>query len=148
MTAAQLAAINSGITEGLVTTFSNKQNALSNNQLSAINSVANDRNTYVTFTDQTTTAYLWVGEVNTQTLVDAEIYDSTNSTWLKNIESITFGSAVTGIGANAFDHCGTLELVTFKDGLTSIGANAFDHCGSLVTVTFPKSLLVIDDFAF
>lgn len=104
MTAAQLAAINSGITSGLVATFNAKQNALSNQQLAAINTDVDRRKTTMNvWTDSEheeleELVFDWSGELDKQKMIDANLYDATNNEWLVDIQSVAIGEGVTDIG--------------------------------------------------
>lgn len=149
MTAAQLAAINSGITSGLVATFSAKQNALSNNQISAIDSVVDERKTYITlYDDDSILEFDWSGEVNQQTMVDADLYDATVDVWKRPIAKIKFGNTVTSIGENTFNMAVTLAEVFMSDSITSIGSNAFGGCTSVEFDKLPNNLTSIGTGAF
>ena len=104
MTAAQLAAINSGITSGLVATFNAKQNALTAAQLAAINTDVDKRKTTMNvWTDSEhegleELVFDWSGEINRQTMIAANLFDGSNNTWLVDIQSVSIGEGVTDIG--------------------------------------------------
>ena len=58
----------------------------------------------------------------------------------KSLESITFESGITEIGAEAFSGCTSLKTVTIPDFILDIGANAFKGCSGLTTVKIQTSL--------
>lgn len=56
--------------------------------------------------------------------------------------------AVTGIEANAFDGCYSLQSVTLPNSLISIGERAFNNCSALEAISLPASLTRIGEGAF
>lgn len=132
----------------MMSDISAKQDKLTDPQISAIDSVVDERATTITFDEGGTSTYDWAGEINRQTLVDAGIYDATQETWLMHPTDINIGTGVTSIGANAFDGCSTLGGVTIPDSVTSIGASAFANCYALANVTIGNGLKNVGDYAF
>lgn len=104
-----------------------KQDKLSNTQVSAINSVVDDKQTFVKFTDNTTATY--------------DIYGSFNGgDWVKNASEIRFGTGVRGIGLNVFYNCTNLTKVQLPDTLEEIWYGAFDGCTGLTDIIIPDSV--------
>ncbi len=64
------------------------------------------------------------------------------------LEYVKMGSAVTTIGANAFNGQCSLRKLELNDKLSSIGASAFYGCQSLETLTIPTSVSSIGSQAF
>ena len=65
------------------------------------------------------------------------------------ITGITFSSAVTEIGANAFYDCDSLETVTFEGtSVKTIGDAAFKSAGTLKSIVLPDGLKYIGAYAF
>lgn len=157
----------------MMTDLETKQDKLSDHQIQAIDSVVDERQTVITFDDNTTSSYNWVGTINRQTIIDAGIghYDGAMFIYDKNpvdvkigttvtaltdaifsqcqtLENIEIPDSVTEIGLNAFFNCIELTSVTIGNGVTSIGSQAFFNCESLTSVTIPDSVTSIGDNAF
>ncbi len=88
----------------------------------------------------------------------------------ENIESVTLGEGVTGIGNAAFHSCKKLSSVTLPnsitsigeyafydcsfesiilpDGITSIGGAAFSSCSELTSIYIPESVESVGEVAF
>ena len=64
-----------------------------------------------------------------------------------SLTSLTVGTNVTSIGANAFAETGLTSL-TIPASVTSIGTNAFAYCTSLTNVTMGINVTSIGDLAF
>lgn len=127
--------------------LSSKQDKLSDQQISAIDSVVDERATIITFTDNTTSSFNWVGEINCQTMIDEGLYDGSNFFWIKNPVTVKIGNAITSIGQSAFRTCDYLSNVIIPDSVTEIGKMAFSAC-ALTGITIPNSVTNIDDYAF
>lgn len=132
----------------MMSDLSAKQDKLTDPQISAIDSVVDERTTTIAFDLAGTSSYNWAGEINRQTFVDAGIYDDTEQTWLMHPTTINFGTGVTGIGVSAFAGCGTLGTVTIPAGVESIGASAFANCDALTSVTIDNGVKTVGDYAF
>lgn len=65
-----------------------------------------------------------------------------------NINTITIGSGITSISANAFEGLTGVSSVALPSGLKSIGFQAFYNCFALDEITFPDTLESIDSQAF
>ena len=117
--------------------FAAKQDKLSNAQVSAIDSVVDERKTVVTYTDETTLEFDIEGELTSSSITN--IYDAT---------TVIIGTAVTSIGDYAFEGCSGLTNITIGDNVTSIGYAAFYNCRGLVSVTIPDSVTNIGDESF
>lgn len=61
---------------------------------------------------------------------------------------IRIPSGVTGIAANAFEGCSSLEIVIIPDGVVSIGGSAFKGCTNLLSIEMPGSVRYIGYDAF
>ncbi len=61
---------------------------------------------------------------------------------------MTIGNAVTSIGQQAFERCGSLTSVTIPDSVTSIGTGAFYSCTNLASLTIGNSGVSINSNAF
>ena len=64
-----------------------------------------------------------------------------------NLSNVRIPDGVTGIEANAFEHC-AFEAIFLPNSLTEIGENAFGYCGNLKSVTIPASVTNIGNTAF
>ena len=114
-----------------------KQDALSDAQVDAIDSVVNDRQTVVVFSNGTTSRLDLEGEMSSADIPN-----------IGDAKSVSIGSAVTSIGSRAFMSCTSLTSVTIGNGVTRIGINAFIRCTSLTSVTIPNSVTSIRSSAF
>lgn len=139
--------------------------------------------TTVTFVDDSVSAYDWSGAVTQRTLIDAglaeEDYDGDEGHSFyylsPDIKSVEFGTAVSAIGAGAFDGVDqegrtnlqsvvisdtvtnigsgafainfSLSSVVIGDNVTGIGYSAFEGC-PLLSVHIPDSVQTIGEFAF
>ena len=65
-----------------------------------------------------------------------------------SITNISYSSAITNIGDEAFFGCSGLTGVTIPDSVTSIGFSAFSGCTNLTSVTIPDSVTSIGVAAF
>ena len=125
-----------------------KQDKLSDPQLSAIDSVVDERATVITFDNNTTSIFDWFGEITRQTMIDAGLWDVEEDAWIKIPKSVKIGSVVTSIGNEAFRDCGGLMSVTIPGGVKNIGYYAFYYCTGLTSVTIPDSVTSIGFSAF
>ena len=64
------------------------------------------------------------------------------------ITSVTFGTGVKAIGANAFYGCSGLTGLTIPGTVEKIGDNAFDHCSGLTEITLENGIKSIGNMAF
>lgn len=64
------------------------------------------------------------------------------------LSSVTFGSSVRSIEANAFNDCGSLRSITIPGTVTSIGDYAFQYCSNLTSVTIENGVTTIGENAF
>lgn len=119
-----------------------KQDKLSNRQVSAINSVVDERTTTVKFVNGTVRTYDIVGEVTRAMLLDWE--EEVGSV----VKEVKFGNTVTSIGSDLFYFREQLTKATIPDSVTSIGSNAFYHCVSLTSIDIPDSVTYIGAQSF
>ena len=124
-----------------------KQDKLSDPQISAIDSVVDERATVITFTDNTTSAFNWSGRIELETMADAGLYDFIDG-WKKHPATVKIGTGVTSIENYAFEYCTNLTSVIIPDSVTSIGDGVFTGCESLTNVTIPDSVTSIGAEAF
>lgn len=75
-------------------------------------------------------------------------FDSADTSMLRHIKYVVINNGVTGIGANLFKYCDSMETISLPAHLTKIGENAFFGCGSLKSVALPPGLEAIPDNAF
>ena len=110
--------------------------------------VANPK-TKITFTDGSVEEYDWSGEITKQTMIDAYLYDTNYSSWIKGQgpQIVEIGTQVTRIGINAFNQCMSLTNVMIPNSVMSIGDHAFSNC-KLKSITIPDSVTSIEDYAF
>ena len=127
---------------------STKQDKLSDPQISAIDSVVDERQTVITFSDNTTSAFNWSGEITKETLKTAGIWSDVGPTWIKNPVSIIFGTTISSIGYATFQSCDTLTSVTMPDSITSIGSYGFHECRHLQKADLPSKIVSIGEGAF
>ena len=66
----------------------------------------------------------------------------------KTLESVTIPASVKYIGNYAFYDCDKLAAITLPDSVTSVGKGAFQGCDTLASVGFGKGVTAIGDFAF
>ena len=66
------------------------------------------------------------------------------------IESVTMGASVLGVGDQAFSNCAALKSVDMASAsVAALGNNAFAYCSALSTITLPQTTLVsIGEYAF
>lgn len=76
--------------------------------------------------------------------VDGSTYNRFDS----NLKSLTLGTGLVKIGAEAFYGRSGLASLTIPDKCTTIGAQAFQQSLNLSTITFGKSIDIIGDNAF
>ena len=117
--------------------LSAKQDKLSDTQISAIDSVVDERTTYVKYDDGTISSFNIVGELNASSIPNEE-----------NAVEVKIGNSVTSIGDSAFEECVWLTSVTIPDSVTSIGSYAFSFNTGLTGVTIPNSVTSIGYEAF
>lgn len=65
-----------------------------------------------------------------------------------SFKSVTFGSAVKTIGADAFSACNKLEQVHFNDGIITIGDQAFQRDSLLTELIMPAELTTLGKRVF
>ena len=140
--------------------LSGKQDALTEAQISAIDSVVDERATVVKYTDGTISSFNIVGELGENSIpnkgnaVEVKIGSSVTSIWdsaflgCMNLTSVTIPDSVTNIGAYTFSGCSGLTTVTIPDSITYIGDSAFYGCSGLTIVTIPDGVTIIGDSAF
>ena len=123
---------------------------LTEEQISAIDSVVDERATVIKFEDNTVSSYNWVGELSWETIANEPTigWDSTYLTWNKMPTSVKIGTSISSIGQMAFNDCGTLSNVIIPNSVISIGRSAFSSCGLLRQISIPQSITSIDDWAF
>lgn len=139
---------NNATQEWTNTQLATKQDKLSDPQISAIDSVVDERQTVITFSDNTTSAYNWSGEITRETLKTAGIWSDVGPTWIKNPVSIIFGTTISSIGYATFQSCNTLTSVTMPDSITSIGSYGFHECRQLQKADLPSKIVSIGEGAF
>ena len=127
----------SGLIQQLSAELSSKQDRLSDQQILAIDSVVDERATYVKYDNDTISSFNIVGEIDSESIPNKE-----------NAVEVKVGNGVTSIGDNAFYFCTSLTSVTIPDSVTSIGGSAFEWCGGLKNVTIPASVTSIGRSAF
>lgn len=134
-----------------------KQDKLADAQISAIDSVVDERATVITFSDNTTSSFNWVGEINHQTIVNAGLYDSQREDWIKYPVNVKIGTGVTSIMDGAFIGCSELFVVIIPDTVTSLGDAIFRNCTKLEIVSYtrysdknhlPDNISSIGNYAF
>lgn len=67
---------------------------------------------------------------------------------IKDVSEVSIPQGVTGIAADAFCLCKTLEKVIIPEGVTIIGEGAFFGCESLKKIVLPNSLTEVVSEAF
>ena len=110
---------------------------LSDAQVNAIDSVVDNRQTVVVYSNGTTNRLDLVGGLSRNDIPNID--DAT---------SVRIGSTVTSIGSMAFDSCTSLTSVTIGNGVTIIREDAFYGCTSLTSVMIGNSVMSIVDNAF
>jgi hypothetical protein len=64
------------------------------------------------------------------------------------LTGVTIPNSVTILGDGAFQNCGNLASATISSNITSIGNNLFNSCGHLINVTIPVKVTSIGESAF
>jgi hypothetical protein len=64
------------------------------------------------------------------------------------LQSVSLGLGVTGIGANAFEGCAKLASISIPITVSTVGASAFEGCIKLVSITLPNALTTLDTAVF
>lgn len=136
------------------------QTKLADTQISAIDSVVDERSTYVKYQGGAISSFNIVGNLDSgsipdkQNAVEVKIGNSVTSIWdftfssCIKLTSVTIPDSVTSIGDFAFEYCESLASITIPNLVTSIGANAFINCVSLTSVMIPDSVTNIKYAAF
>ena len=117
--------------------LSGKQDALTDAQISAIDSVVDERATVVKYQDGTISSFNIVGELGENSIPNKG-----------NAVEVKIGSSVTSIGEGGLGNFANLTSVTIPDSVTSIGDGAFGGCYGLSGITIPDSVTSIGDWAF
>ena len=92
-----------------------------------MDSLVDERKTFVKFIDSTTATY--------------DIYGSFNGgDWVQNASEVKFGTGVKTIGLNVFYNCTNLTKVQFPDALEEIWFGAFDSCTGLTDIIIPDNV--------
>lgn len=123
-----------------------KQDKLSNTQVSAIDSVVDERKTVIEFNDGTVEEYDWTGEITLQTMINEGIVNS-DFDWVKLPVNVKIGTAVTCIGSGTFFHCNSLTCIVIPNSVTSIGQSAFQNT-NIKNISLPDTLTSIGNRAF
>lgn len=146
--------------EWVIQQLASKQDILSTQQLSAIESVIDERATYVTYDGGTSASFNIVGELSSSSITDiANVVSVKVGTSVTSIaqqafaantklQTIYLGDNVTTVGVAAFGGCTALTKVDVGDKLTSVGDGAFAGCINFSSVTFPKGMTTVGTGAF
>ena len=120
-----------------------KQDKLSDAQVSAIDSVVDERKTYFTFPNNDVLSAYVEGTLNTRYLW----YLNPELTYgkIQTATEVKIGTAVTGIGYAAFDGCSNLVKVTIPDSVVTIEEQAFKSCYALVRLEIPDGVSTINN---
>lgn len=111
-----------------------KQDALSSDQLSSINSVVDERSTTVKYRDNTTQSFYVEGYI-----------DQTNIPNITDAVEVKIGTGVTTIGTGLFNNCQYLTKVTIPNTVTRILEDVFKSCYALTALDIPDSVSSIDN---
>lgn len=125
-------------TSEISTALALKQDKLSDVQVSAINSVVDERKTVVKYDDNSIVAYD----------IDGTLLQNALDISGKNIIEVKIGNAVTAIGAHCFDSYKQLVNVYIPNSVTTIDRYAFIECDNLTGLLIPESVTTIGDYAF
>lgn len=115
-----------------------KQDKLTDAQVSAIDSVVDERKTVVKYDDNSIVAYD----------IDGTLSQNALDVSGKNIIEVKMGNAVTAIGPHCFDNHKQLVNVYIPNSVTTIDRYAFTECDSLTGILIPDSVTTIGDYAF
>lgn len=150
----------SGDVQTLSNEISSKQDKLTDVQTSAIDSVVDERATYVTYDGGVISSFNIVGELSSSSITDianvVEVKVGTSVTSIAQqtfaantkLQTIYLGDNVTTVGVAAFGGCTALTKVDVGDKLTSVGDGAFAGCINFSSVTFPKGMTTVGTGAF
>ena len=114
-----------------------KQDKLSDAQISAIDSVVDERTTYVKYNDDTISSFNIVGEIGNSSISNKE-----------NVVEVKIGNTVTSIGNNMFNNYTKLTNVIMPNSVISIGKDAFESRINITSITIPDSVTYIGNGAF
>lgn len=120
------------------TQLATKQDALTPAQLSAVDSVVDERATIFDFGNGDISAFNLVGEITQQTMTDLGLYEPYD--WIKPPVSVKVGTSVTNIGSYLFVNFPSDFSITLPNTLTAIGDGAFQHVSCLNSIEIPDSV--------
>lgn len=125
-----------------------KQDKLTDDQIFAIDTSVNDKQTLLNFGNNDISIINLSGNITRQTLIDIGIANDRFS-WKKEPYSIKFGNAILSIDDYAFGGCfNNLSSVIFNKNLQYIGIQAFENCTLLSNIEIPNNVAKIDRQAF
>ena len=141
-------------TTALNTALATKQDKLSIAQVSAIDSVVDERTSVVSYNDGSTLVFniegAWTGRIpNAENAVTIKIGEGVtsleNSVFFEctNLTSVALPNSLSAIADGVFYGCTSLASVHFGTGLKTIGNGAFQGCTSLTAVDFPEGLTTL-----
>ena len=117
--------------------LSTKQDALTEEQIAAIDSVVDERQTVIKYVNGDVVSLDISGTIENSDLSD-----------VGNIQEIKFGTTVTELGDFLIDYAAPLTKIEIPDSVSSIGEHAFRSCGNLSSVKIGNGLIKIDEGAF
>ena len=158
--------------------LSSKQDALSEDQMKALNevtqSVISREYTHIDFADGTSTNISFSGTLDIQDFIDAGIFQPLTPSgggWVRSPVTNDIGSLVTAmeryifqgchdlkvmrfstsmkvVPEEAVSYCETLENVEIPEGITEIGSSVFLGCTNLRSITIPSTVSSVGAGAF
>lgn len=141
------------------TNLSSKQDKLSDPQISAINSVVDERATAVKYSNGDISVFNLVGtatkyDVSSQyDIVEVKFGSSVTTVGTFNgagvlISSIDLPNSITAISDNAFSNGRRLSSIVIPESVSYIGEGAFGACTNLSSITIPNNVTTIGADAF
>ena len=155
----------SGLIGQLSAELSTKQDVLTEQQLSVIDSAVDEMNTMVKFANGAISSYSVVGDLEYGTAIGWETEAGSQITEVKlgntvkrlmsrafsDINSLTrieIPNSVTKLDEYSFVNCWNLSSINIPDSVSSIGENVFDRNFKLSTLTIPKNVSNVGYSAF
>ena len=126
--------------------FTEKQDNLIGNQLSALDAVVAKRQTSMAFDTYGAdiSSFDFVGIINSDVFKSVGLKNE-NDEWVKYPFDVQIGNAVTALQSTAFKDCSALTSIAIPDSVSYIGMQAFANCISLENASFCNGIDTMSD---